>query len=334
MKRKKTKSMIVLGLLLLGITVGYAILSTNLNINGTSTINKPTWDIHFENIVPKSGSVTPGTAAHIVNNTTVEYAVTFETPGQFYEFNVDVKNAGTIDGMIETVTSTVNGQPISSLPSYVEYYVTYEDGVEIQDNHLLAAGDKETYTVHIGFSRDINPEDLPDSAETYNLNFVFTDMQATREATERETNYVYTVQRYGYTVIGEAIPSNITIYDDYNSAISSFGASIFLKHLVKEGIISKSYVGYVHNNKVYSLRGGDQGISYEDNKSIINKSFASSTCNETDDGYGCFDSIERLAVSAYKTGEIQVQHPCDDAWRCVDYCIVREDGYSNCAYIE
>ncbi len=183
MKQKKTKSMIVLGLLLLGITVGYAILSTNLNINGTSIINKPTWDIHFENIVTKSGSITPGTAAHIVNNTSVEYAVTFDTPGQFYEFNVDVKNAGTIDGMIESVTSTVNNQSISNLPSYVEYYVTYSDGSIIAPNHLLAAGDKETYTVHIGFSRDINPEDLPSSAETYNLNFEFTDTQANNDAT-------------------------------------------------------------------------------------------------------------------------------------------------------
>ena len=178
MKKKKTKSMLILGLLLLGITVGYAILNTNLSINGTGTINKPTWDIHFENIVTKSGSVTPTTAANISNEgKTVTYAVTFSTPGEYYEFNVDVKNAGTIDGMIESVTSTVNSQPISNLPNYLEYSVTYSDGSEIQANHMLNAGDTEGYKVRLEFDRDVNPEDLPSTNEDYVINLGSTFVQ-------------------------------------------------------------------------------------------------------------------------------------------------------------
>ena len=74
MNKKKTKSMLIVALLLLAITIGYAVISSNLSINGTSIINKPTWDIHFENIQVKSGSITPSTAAHIVNSTGVGYA--------------------------------------------------------------------------------------------------------------------------------------------------------------------------------------------------------------------------------------------------------------------
>lgn len=334
MKNKKTKTMLILALLLLGITIGYAALSSNLSINGTSTIDKPTWDIHFENIQTKSGSITPTTAANIINATTVTYAVTFNTPGEYYEFDVDVKNSGTIDGMIESVTSTVNNQPISNLPNYIEYYVTYEDGVEIAPNHLLAAGEKETYTVHIGFKRDINPEDLPDIAATYELKFGFSDIQASSSATERETNYVYTIQPYEYTIIGEALPADITIYNDYNSAISNFGASIFLKHLVKESIISKSYIGYINKNKLYNIRGGNGFASYEENKSIVNESFDSSTCIEDEELYNCYDSVERLSVTVYRSGKVMVQHPCNDSWTCVYYCVIHDNGASFCTSIE
>ena len=185
MKRKKTKMLIVLAVLLLGITVGYAILTSNLNINGTSTINNPTWDIHFENVLVKNGSVTATTPATINEaRNTVTYAVALNTPGEFYEFTVDAKNAGTIDGMIESVTSTVNNQPISNLPSYIEYYVTYEDGTEILNNHLLAKNTKETYKVHIGYKKDIDISELPDTSQTLNLSFGVISKQADDNAEE------------------------------------------------------------------------------------------------------------------------------------------------------
>ncbi len=304
MKKKKTKSMLVLGLLLLGITVGYAILSTNLNINGTSTINKPTWDIHFENIVVKSGSVTPSTAANITNATTVTYAVTFDTPGQFYEFNVDVKNAGTIDGMIESVTSTVNGQPISSLPSYVEYFVTYSDGVEIQDNHLLTAGAKETYTVHIGFSRDIDPGDLPSTAQTYNLSFEFTETQATSDATKKPV-YYYAVPG-GALHIGVTIPTNSPyIFDNYNDAINFLGVPVFFRCNTENKKIIETSLGFVHNNEVYYLPWAENGASYNANKQIMLDAFGSSYCSETNEGsymqYMCTYNTLRIRIQSNGT---------------------------------
>ena len=104
-KDKKITTMLLLVVVILGLTVGYAILSTNLNINGSSTINNARWSIYFENVEEVDGSVTPTTEATI-NDTgnTVTYAVTLAKPGDFYEFTVDVRNGGTIDGMIESVT--------------------------------------------------------------------------------------------------------------------------------------------------------------------------------------------------------------------------------------
>ena len=334
MKKKKTKSMLILVLLLLSITVGYAILSTNLNINGTSTINKPTWDIHFENIQVKSGSVTPSTAANITNATTVTYAVTLNTPGEFYEFNVDVKNAGTIDGMIESVTSTVNGQPISSLPSYVEYYVTYSDGVEIAPNHLLTAGSKETYTVHIGFSRDIDPEDLPNSTETYNLNFGFTDTQSGNSAFPRPGEYVYTISSEDVH-IGSAIPDTVQTYDTYESAKAASGYNSFLAHKIEDGIITASYAGFIYKNNVYYLRGsgstkGPSGWHqadspyYYSNKALVQRVFDASKCNqESEKNYMCNDTEEHIMVAFDMFGGVRANHYGFD-------CYIYDEGSSNC----
>ena len=57
------KSNLKIGLVLLivltvGFSVGYAYLNTTLTINGTSTVQKNTWDTHFDNIKIKEGSVT------------------------------------------------------------------------------------------------------------------------------------------------------------------------------------------------------------------------------------------------------------------------------------
>ena len=136
MKNRKRRD--YLGLLLLlvvGLSVGYALLRTNLTINGTSKIKGNTWDIHFENLNVTDGSVLLSDgdiAANIQSGATnVSYTITLNTPGDFYEFTVDAVNAGSIDGMVESVTSKLNGAVITTLPAYLDYSVSYSDGVAI-----------------------------------------------------------------------------------------------------------------------------------------------------------------------------------------------------------
>ena len=51
MKRMRRNNTIILFVvLLLSISIGYALINTNLKINGTANVTKQTWDIHFENI--------------------------------------------------------------------------------------------------------------------------------------------------------------------------------------------------------------------------------------------------------------------------------------------
>ena len=46
MKNRKKNRILLLLILLLAVTIGFALLSTTLKINGISGIKKNTWDIH------------------------------------------------------------------------------------------------------------------------------------------------------------------------------------------------------------------------------------------------------------------------------------------------
>ena len=169
--------------LLLGISLGYALLTTNLNILGVSEILNPTWDIHFENVSVKSGSVTAPTPTIDTDQTTVSYSVTLNTPGDYFEFTVDAVNAGTIDGMITEISSTLNNVEIEdNLPSALEYSITYADGVKLAEHQLLASGESETYRVRVGYKTDIDASDLPSTEQTLNLTFTITYQQADENA--------------------------------------------------------------------------------------------------------------------------------------------------------
>ena len=148
MRRNKKKEKITfLLLLLLGISIGFAALATTLKINGNASITKNTWNIYWDNIGNEQG-VTPaeGDETDIIDESStikkniVTWTVTFDKPGDFYEFQVDAVNAGTIDAEILSIEKKYDGNVISQenpLPAYLKYDVTYVD-----NNNAPAVGDK------------------------------------------------------------------------------------------------------------------------------------------------------------------------------------------------
>ena len=192
-QKKKNKLALVLIVLIATLGLGYAFLQTDLTINGTGKIAGSNWNIYFDNIQVTSGSATlqTGDSAPTINPTTltdITYTITLKEPGEFYEFTVDVVNAGTLNAMVGTITKKINGTEISTtnpLPAYLNYAVTYSDDTSIEDNHLLSAGDTETYKVRLAFRTDINPSDLPTAGATLTLSFGVNYAQADENAVAR-----------------------------------------------------------------------------------------------------------------------------------------------------
>ena len=270
-KNKRKLNYLIVIILLLLVSVGYAILSTNLNILGSSQINAPTWDIHWENVSVKTGSVSATTPTIDTNKTTVNYSVTLTIPGDYYEFTVDAVNAGTIDGMVSVVSNKLNETEITTLPNYLEYSVTYEDDIDIAPNHLLEAGTSEKYKVHVGYKKDISVSDIQATPQTLNLSFSVTYVQSDSNAVPKPEPYVYTVNKYDYSAtnpkyngvwLNQTFPISITKYQTASDALAAIASDsskdlpFYLKHKIENGIVTESYVEFVVTEEMAQANTG------------------------------------------------------------------------------
>ncbi len=264
MRRKKNnKLVLVLVALILFLGLGYALLTQDLTINGTTKVKGNNWDIHFNNVQITTGSValsTGDSAASIDtnDNTLVNFTITLNQPGDFYEFTVDAVNAGTVDGMVGEVIPKLNGTAISStnpLPVYLDYTFSYADGTLIAPNHLLEAGNTETFKVRIEFKRDIENSELPSTEQTktfsFGISYVQSDGDAIAVPHMRIVYTPFTINKNEGIRIGEAIPNSITQYDSYEDMKnSSFGEDYLyntyaFKHKVVNNIVVETSIEFV-----------------------------------------------------------------------------------------
>ncbi len=162
--------------------IGYSYISTSLNINGTANVTAASWDVHFDNLNITDGSVTATTPADITSDTTVEFAATLEEPGDFYEFTVDVVNSGTMDAMIDDFG--ISPELTSDQQKYLEYTVTYSDGVELEEKQELKQGTTETLKVRFSYIENEDKTNYPTEDQTFTIEFTVTYTQATEDATE------------------------------------------------------------------------------------------------------------------------------------------------------
>ena len=186
MRKKSNQRLIAIAIvLLLAISIGYAALSTTLTINGTANIAANSWLIYFTNVQVKTGSVTATTAPTTsgTSTTTLTWAVNLQTPGDFYEYYVDVKNDGTIDAMIGSLSNT---QLITTQAKYLDYTVTYSDGAVIEQYDKLDSNETVTLKVRVEYKTDLNPEDLPTETSAVTLTYTSNYVQADSNAKNRK----------------------------------------------------------------------------------------------------------------------------------------------------
>lgn len=362
MKKKKEKKIILLLAILLVITVGYALLSQTLDINGTTNIKKTTWSIIWDNVEVNENSVKGDavtTAAAITNTekTLVEYSISLSEPGEFYEFTVDAKNEGTIDGMVNTVSNKVyesNGTTEKTLPEYLTYTVTYSDGKAIEPKHLLSAGSTEKYKVRVEF-KDVAADKLPSQNETLKFKFEVEYVQAddSAEAVEhkltgtRYTINIYDSNKEGYNSVwlNQIIPNDITFHETVSGAKNAFSnRPFYLKHTIENDIVKDSYVCFEKDSNTYCLRGqqtnekvnnswqcksefydsvNDKCLStyYESNKTILKQAFGESNCTQYSSYLDC--SAGGLYAGANESGNVGAR---DDS----AVCRVDDYGASSC----
>ena len=169
----KNKWKLLVFVLLLVIGVGYAALSANLKIAGTSGVKSNKWIIYFDRIQNESGVVSTETKI-TDDKQEVDFNITLNKPGDYYEFDVDTVNDGTIDAMIDSVEF---GELDDSVKDLVTFDVTYKDGTEIKKCDLLEKESRKTITVKVNYRDDLTQDDLLDEDKSLNLTFTINYVQ-------------------------------------------------------------------------------------------------------------------------------------------------------------
>ncbi len=179
-KEKKVRRVLIvllLVLLLMGVTVGYAVLSTSLNISGTSRIRNATWDVHFQNVSVVNGSVRPIEGPSIdASKLNINYSIELNTPGDYFEFTVDVKNAGSVDAKLSALP--VLGGISEEQDVYANYSFTHADGSPVQVGESILVGKAQKYKIRIEIDPNITNKQLPNEEQTLYLNVSMSFIQA------------------------------------------------------------------------------------------------------------------------------------------------------------
>ena len=185
MRRNNSKKRTIYGVLLIVVAilvVGYAVLSTPLNIfGGLSIVGGNNWNVRWSNlsINPDSSAIATQEPSLENNNTRVNFVINLSTPGDYYEFYVDATNSGSINAMIDSINYNIFDEDDNEVyPPYIIYSVSYADGTELNNYHLLEANSSVTYKVRIQFDSDVSPDDLPSGTETFRFEFSVTYIQA------------------------------------------------------------------------------------------------------------------------------------------------------------
>ena len=186
-KERRTKALVIVVLLIVvaGLTIAFAALSTTLNINGTAYLDAAKWGIRFESLSSptKIGSATTTGTAKIEESKAAEITdmnVSLSTPGDKVTYTVDLVNKGTINAKINNIEKTVL---TSEQQRYLTFKVTDKNGKEIKQGDILEKGETKKITITIEFIKDLTKEDLPKQTSiislSYKLNFVQIDDKAT-----------------------------------------------------------------------------------------------------------------------------------------------------------
>ncbi len=184
-RKNKKRSIIIVALLLLFLlTIGYAALTAQLKVTGTTTIKGNSWNVHLANVHGVQSQGATVTTAPTINaaGNTVNFNVSLKEPGDYYEFQVDAVNTGGIDAKL-SAAPTVSGLTTAQ-QKYATFSVTYggtaAGSVAAGDTlPSTGTGSTKTIVVRVSYKADIANTDLPEDDVTLsNLSVTFNYVQA------------------------------------------------------------------------------------------------------------------------------------------------------------
>ncbi|MDO4996056.1 MAG: InlB B-repeat-containing protein [Bacilli bacterium] len=210
---RKNKKLLIVFLLVL-ISIGFAYLTSTLEINGITGIGRNTWNIYFDNVVNLSGANLATTAPTTsgTNTKSISYSVNLNKPGDAYRFNVDIVNGGTLDAMITVLTNTTL---TAEQAKYVEYSVTYADETPLVTKNKLSKNSSDKLLVSVIYKDNITEDDMLEEDINIDIDLSIKYEQADSTAQARSTGQLNVKFDYNYNMISD--------FDDKSSTTVPFG---------------------------------------------------------------------------------------------------------------
>ena len=137
---KKNRKYLLIGLIVICIFLmlglGYALLSQNLEIQGTGTITSD-WNILITDIVTKEKSATASNVTEPTHSgTSATMNAKFELPGDYISYDITVANQGTLNAVLDSIKIKMKDQ---------EVFLFSVDG--IQSGEALNVDEEKTFTL-------------------------------------------------------------------------------------------------------------------------------------------------------------------------------------------
>ena len=174
MHNKKNNKIVLIALvLILCISIGYAFLSTVLNVKINVSLNKASFNIHFDNVVLLSENSTE--EIHFTNDDKNEIAVSssLEHVGDVFKFTTDVINDSIIPGELKSINITGLTETQNKLIDYKIYYTS--TGKEVSIGDYLRQNSSKNITMELKYKLDntITNDDMPTENILFDCIIVF-----------------------------------------------------------------------------------------------------------------------------------------------------------------
>ena len=188
--RTRQKQRIIIGTLcavIIGLAVGYAVLSSQLNIQGTSGITSD-FNIVFTNIeeinqIPESGNYNDfdngvlaelelgithditTLKAQVVNEHQIDLSVDMKKPGAMGVYEISVENTGKLDGYISDITGLDEAN--AEDPTDIQFML-----LNFKENQKIRVGEVKKFVLIVSWSEEATT--IPDTSKNLTLDLTVT----------------------------------------------------------------------------------------------------------------------------------------------------------------
>ena len=303
-KNRKPLIIGVLCALVVVLAVGYALLSSELRISGTSSVDS-NWNIRITSITANaigsaedkeaSGECTTRTSGSC-NSTTASFNAGLTTPGDYITYTVTVTNSGSLDGVVSGITLTP--ETSSSDPIQVT-----KSGLE-QGDKITANGGTNTIEVTVTYNPATESQPSNTNSEvTLTINY----QQDLGQVSPPAPTYDYTVGQTlnykdstWYVIKNSASNENyVTLMKETALTGSEIGANY-----VWGGNTSNNYMAYYWSSTCHyeTTYGTDKYNSIDTSGCIGHNDYAGSKIKQAVDGYmaNYLDADDLKEVENYK----------------------------------